>query len=307
MMKLLASAAALGLIFVAFTRVGLADRPQAPAPAPPVVQGPGGGRGGPPPQGRGGGRGRATFPAQQRELAAPEVIDRGRGLYSATCSACHGGDLRGGQLGGPNLLRSPVVLADDITAQLDPILKGSRAERGMPAFPLPADDVTALGAYLHSVVATMRGQGAPPAGPQVELQVVVGDPKAGAAYFAARCSTCHAADGDLRGLAARVTEPRALQNLWVAGGGRGSAPSARRIVTAVVTEASGRRTQGRLVRYDDFTITLALEDGTQRSFGRTGDVPTIEINDPLDGHRALLPVLTNKDMHDVTAYLVTLK
>jgi cytochrome c oxidase cbb3-type subunit 3 len=210
-------------------------------------------------------------------------------------------------LGGPNLLRSPVVLADDIAAQLDPILKGSRAERGMPAFPLPAEDVTALGAYLHSVIATMRGQGSPPAGPPVELQVVVGDPKAGAAYFAAKCSSCHSADGDLRGLGTRVPEPRALQNMWVAGGGRGSAPSTRRTVTAVVTETSGQRTEGRLVRYDDFSVTLALADGTQRSFRRTGDVPKLDINDPMTGHRALLPTLTNKDMHDVTAYLVTLK
>lgn len=306
-MKPFVPVAVLGLTLATATRVGLADRQQAPATAGPAVQDPAtAGRGGQPQQGRGG-RGRATFPAQQRVLAPPEVIERGRGVYSATCSACHGGDLRGGQLGGPNLLRSPVVLAEDIAAQLDPILKGSRAERGMPAFPLTAGDVTALGAYLHSVIATMRGQGSPPQGPPVELQVVVGDPKAGAAYFAAKCSSCHSADGDLRGLATRVPEPRALQNMWVAGGGRGSAPSARRIVTAVVTEPSGQRTEGRLVRYDDFSVTLALADGTQRSFGRNGLVPKLDITDPMAGHRALLPTLTNKDMHDVTAYLVTLK
>jgi cytochrome c oxidase cbb3-type subunit 3 len=305
-MKPFLPVAVLGLALATSTGIGLADGQQAPAPGPAAQDSGIGGRGAPPQQGRGG-RGRATFPAQQRELAPPEVVERGRGIYSARCSACHGGDLRGGQLGGPNLLRSPVVLADDIAAQLEPILKGSRAERGMPAFPLPADDVRALGAYLHSVIATMRGQGSPPAGPAVELQVVVGNPKAGAAYFADKCSTCHSADGDLRGLATRVPEPRALQNLWVAGGGRGSAPSTRRIVTAVVTEPSGQRTEGRLVRYDDFNVTLALADGTQRSFRRTGDVPKLDINDPMTGHRALLPTLTNKDMHDVTAYLVTLK
>jgi cytochrome c oxidase cbb3-type subunit 3 len=200
-----------------------------------------------------------------------------------------------------------VILADDVAAQLDPILKGARAERGMPAIALPPDDVTALGAYLHSIIATMRGQGSPPPGPPVELHVVVGDAKAGAAYFAAKCSSCHSAEGDLRGLASRVTEPRTLQNLWVAGGGRGSAPSPRRTVTAVVTEPSGQRTEGRLVRYDDFSVTLALADGTMRSFRRTGDVPKLEITDPMAGHKALLPILTNRDMHDVTAYLVTLK
>jgi cytochrome c oxidase cbb3-type subunit 3 len=135
----------------------------------------------------------------------------------------------------------------------------------------------------------------------------VGDAKAGAAYFAARCASCHSPEGDLKGLAARVPEPRALQNTWVAGGGRGTAPSPRRTVTAVVTEPTGQRTEGRLVRYDDFSVTIALADGTQRSFRRAGDAPKLEIHDPLAAHRELLPTLTNKDMHDVTAYLVTLK
>jgi cytochrome c oxidase cbb3-type subunit 3 len=276
----------------------------AAAQAPPATRGRGAA---PQPPGQGRGRGRATFPAQQRPLADPAVIERGRGIYSATCTACHGGDLRGGQLGGPNLLRSPVVLADDIVGGLAPILKGARAERGMPPIEMSAEDTAAVGAYLHSVVATMRGQGSPPPGPAVELNVVVGDPKAGAAFFAARCASCHSAHGDLKGIASRVPEPRALQNLWVAGSGRGSTPTPRRTVTAAITEPSGQRTEGRLVRYDDFTVTVALSDGTIRTFRRTGDVPKLEINDPLAAHRSLLPQYTNKDMHDVTAYLVTLK
>ena len=283
------------------------DQQQQPSPAAAPAQGAPPAPAAPAPtQGRGRG-GRATFPAQQRALADPAVVERGRGIYSATCTACHGGDLRGGQLGGPNLLRSPVVLSDNVVEELTPILKGSRAERGMPPITLAPDDVAALGAYLHSVLATMRGQGSPPSGPPVELNVVVGDAKAGAAYFAARCSRCHSPEGDLKGLASRVTDPRTLQNLWVAGAGRGSTPTSRRVVTAVVTEPSGQRTEGRLVRYDDFSVTLALADGSQRSFRRQGDVPTLEINDPMSGHRELLPGYTNKDMHDVTAYLVTFK
>jgi cytochrome c oxidase cbb3-type subunit 3 len=138
----------------------------------------------------------------------------------------------------------------------------------------------------------------------VELNVIVGDAKAGAAYFAAKCSGCHAPDGDLRGLASRVPDARALQNLWVAGGGRGRGAKP---VTATVTERSGQKTEGRLVRYDDFTVTLELSGGVLRTFRREGDVPRLDISDPLSEHRALLPAYTNKDMHDVTAYLVTLK
>jgi len=41
------------------------------------------------------------------------VIARGRSVYGISCCACHGQDLRGGDLGGPNLLRSQLVLKDD--------------------------------------------------------------------------------------------------------------------------------------------------------------------------------------------------
>lgn len=297
----------LGLLFL----VGLHARAQGPsAPQTPPVDPAAAGRGraaGPgqgAPPGRGGGR--ATFPAQQRALADPAQIERGRSLYSVSCTACHGGDLRGGQLGGPNLLRSAVVLGDDLADQLGPILQGGRADKGMPPIPTAPDDVKALAAYLHSVLATARGQGAPPPGPPVVLNIVVGDPAAGATYFSAKCASCHSATGDLQGLATRIPDPKAIQNLWVAGGsGRGNAT--RRTVTVVVTLPTGVKAEGRLIHLDDFIVTLAAADGRVRSFRRDGEVPRVEVTDPLAGHRALLPTLTNKDMHDVTAYLVTLK
>jgi cytochrome c oxidase cbb3-type subunit 3 len=175
----------------------------------------------------------------------------------------------------------------------------------MPAFPLTADDVKAVAAYLHSVLATTRGQGAPPAGPLVVLNILVGNAAAGAAYFAAKCNGCHSATGDLQGLATRVPDPKTLQTLWVAGGRGGASP--RRTVMVTVTEPSGAKTEGRLVRYDDFTVTLAQADGRLRTFSRDGDVPRVDIRDPLSTHRDLLAVYTDRDIHDVTAYLVTLK
>jgi cytochrome c oxidase cbb3-type subunit 3 len=79
------------------------------------------------------------------------------------------------------------------------------------------------------------------------------------------------------------------------------------VPTATITFPSGEKVEGRLVRLDDFLVTVALEDGTSRTIRRDGDVPAVEVNDPLAGHRALLGILTDKDMHDVTAYLATLK
>ena len=86
-------------------------------------------------------------------------------------------------------------------------------------------------------------------------------------------------------------------------GGRGGTTP----ITATVTFRSGQKFEGQLIRADEFIIALALEDGTSRSFRRDGEAPKVEIHNPREGHLNLLPVYTDKDIHDVTAYLVTLK
>ena len=78
-------------------------------------------------------------------------------------------------------------------------------------------------------------------------------------------------------------------------------------MTVTVTLANGQRVEGRLDRIDDFVVTLTPADGVQRTFRRAGAVPQVQITDPLAGHKQLWTKLTDKDMHDVTAYLVTLK
>jgi cytochrome c oxidase cbb3-type subunit 3 len=283
-----------------------AQAPQTPPPA---------GRGG-----RGGGRGVATFPAQQRQLAAPEVIARGKALFIPNCSSCHGVDLRGGVTGGPNLLRSQVVLTDQHGELILPIVHGARAERGMPALPLPDDDVVAIAEYIHSVLASARPQGAPPESEAPPPNALVGDATAGATYFASKCASCHSPTGDLAGIGTRLSEAKALQNYWVVGGGggggrggrgagpaNGNANADRRTVTATVTLPTGEKVQGRLVRLDNFFVTVAVEDGRLRTFRRDGALPKIDVKDPLAFHKELPAILTDKDMHDVTAYLATLK
>ncbi len=291
-------------------RLGAQGAPQqAPPAAPPGAAGRGAPQGaGAPPQGRG--RGQATFPAQQRPPGDPEAIKRGNGLYGVYCRACHGTDLRGGDQGGPNLLRSQLVLNDQDGELILPVVQQGRQNPGMPVMPplpIPPEDVKAIATYIHSVTASARGQGAPPEGPPVELNIVVGDAKAGQAYFTKTCASCHSAT-DMQGIATRVSDAMALQNYWVGGGGgrgRGGAPATQ--VTAVVTDASGQKIEGRLIRLDDFSVVAALADGTSRSFRRDGDVPKVEVRDPREAHRKLLPLYADKDVHDVTAYLVTLK
>ena len=263
-----------------------------------------------PPAGRGRGSG-GFVPGQQRVPGDPAQIARGKTLYGISCTSCHGTDLRGGDLGGPNLLRSQTALSDRDGELILPIIQGSRKDGGMPAIPMSPQDGKAVAAYVRSVLETIGRQGMPPSVGLPPPSVVVGDTKAGKAYFAAKCSGCHSITRDLEGIATRIPDPKTLQNTWVAGGGRGrrgpAASDPRSVATAIVTLPSGERAEGQLVRIDDFLVTLRLADETFRTFRRDDDVPKVEIHDPMKTHRDLLAVYTDKDMHDVTAYLVTLK
>jgi cytochrome c oxidase cbb3-type subunit 3 len=262
-----------------------------------------------------------TFPAMQRPPGDAEVVARGKAIFGVNCVACHGADLRGGQLNGPNLLRSQLVLADKDGELIAPVIKNGRPERGMPALPLSDADILAVVEFIHSLTASSPGQGAPPRTEAPPPDIVVGDAAAGKTYFTAQCSACHSAEGDLQGIATRIDNPKTLQNVWVSGGqagfrrgrggrgrggGGGDEPS-RGAVTATVTLPSGERVQGRLAFIDDYLIKLAADDGTIRSITREGDVPRVEIVDPLARHKELLSLLTDQDMRNVTAYLVTLK
>ena len=318
------AAAAAGLI-VSMLAVARADS-QTPAPQPPAQ--PPAATPQQPPAGRGqrGGGAPQGFPAQQRPPGDPAVIAKGKTQYELICAACHGRDLRGGDMGGPNLLRSALVLGESTPGEaIGPVIKNGRPEATPPMPPLPLGDeeIKAVSEYIHSVVGKSPRQGMPPPSEvSPELNVLVGDAAAGQAYFAAKCASCHSATGDMQGIATRIPDPKALQNFWVSGGavaGRGGRGGGRgagqpgpgapnpRAITATVTTPTGEKVEGRLARIDDFYVALLLEDGTIRSFTRRGDVPKVEMRDPLEPHKTLLAVYTNKDMHNVTAYLATLK
>jgi mono/diheme cytochrome c family protein len=305
----------------AMTALVMAQGP-APAPAgqppaaqtPPPEQGrgepgqrgaPGGGR-----QGRGGRAG--GFTQFTRALAPQDVLVRGKGLYEANCASCHATDLRGGDKGA-NLLRSGIALADQHGERIAPVLA-----RHDPALTLASADSVAIAEYIHSIHATMSGQGSPPGrNPTgIALNVLVGDAKAGEAYFGAACSKCHSVTGDLKGIGGKFSDPRALQNAWVSGssatfgggGGRGGAAGAGN--PATVTMPDGSKIEGTLVRRDDWLVILTLADGTRKSIARHNGVPKVDVKDPKDPHKTMVLELDdpeNRKMHDVTAYLATIK
>lgn len=247
-------------------------------------------------------------PGQERPPGDPVQIARGKSLYGIDCTGCHGADLRGGDLGGPNLLRSQLALSDQDGELILPIIQGSRQSQGMPAIEMSRADGLAVAAYVRSVLATIGRQGMPPSVGQEPPSVLVGDARAGQVYFDTKCGGCHSPTGDLKGIATRIPDPKALQTRWVAGGGgrRGSSAGSPP-VTATITQPSGASVDGRLIRIDDFLVTIAFADGTVHTFRREGDVPKVEVHDPMKAHRDMLSVYTDQNMHDVTAYLATLK
>ena len=262
----------------------------------------------PPTGGRGGGRGAITSPRNaypDRPPEDPAAIDRGKALYGVNCQFCHGADIRGGD-GGPSLLRSGLVLDDQHGELIAPVVQNGRPDRGMPKFAFTREQVGDVAAFLH----TFRAAGYDESRNR-PVSILVGDAKAGETYFNAKCASCHSPSGDLRGLATKIPDPRQLQQTWLmpgSGGGRGIASPVQVPPTSVVvTLPSGEQIEGTLDRVDDFVVSLTTADGTHRSFRTTGDTPKVEVKDPLKPHKDLLPAYKDSDIHNVTAYLVTLK
>src|SRR5262245_5226757 len=240
-----------------------------------------------------------------RPTGDPAAIERGKTLYRVNCQFCHGADIRGGD-GGPSLLRSGLVLDDQNGELMAPVVQNGRTDAGMPKFAFSREQVADVAAFIH----TFRAAGYDESRVK-PTNIVVGDAKAGEAFFNQRCASCHSATGDLRGIASKIADPRMLQQTWLMpgrGGGRGGPPPVQvRPTRVTVTLASGEKIEGQLDRIDDFGVSLRTADGAYRSFRTSGDSPKVEVKDPLQPHKELLRVYKDSDIHNVTAYLVTLK
>jgi cytochrome c oxidase cbb3-type subunit 3 len=248
----------------------------------------------------------ATFPAQQRALPSVDVIELGDGLYQVNCMACHGADLRGGDQGGPNLLRSTVVLND-----VEGEVIGQVIRNGMNRMPmittLDEQGIRAVAGYIHSVVATAQGQGAPPR-VEYDLDIVVGNARRGERVFDRECAGCHSVTRDLLGIAAEIDDPVNLQNSWLAGRRQGRVGRESGAATTVtVTTAGGETVVGELLRHDDFFVSLRTASGEYRSFSSIDGRVQIEIDNPLQRHQELWSELDDATIHDVTAFLETLR
>jgi mono/diheme cytochrome c family protein len=254
------------------------------------------------------GRGpRANVGAADRHRVEPAAAERGRKIYAAECVTCHGPSARGTERGA-NLVRSPRMLRDRYGSSIGPFLKaGHPMQTSASSKELTDAQIADVSHFIWDRInSTLRGA------PEFDVKdVLTGDPKAGQAYFTGegRCSTCHSPTGDLAGYGKRY-QPVDIQQRFVfpmaaAGRGRGGA-SSRTQVTATVTTGSGQTFSGVLVSMDDFHVALRDKSGEYRAWTRTPDMK-IARNNPFAAHIELLDRLTDQAMHDVVAYLESLK
>ena len=167
----------------------------------------------------------------------------------------------------------------------------------MPAFSLPAEQISDIAAFLHS-----RAYMAANRSTYIIQGLLTGDSTAGETYFkgAGKCDTCHSPDGDLAHIAKKY-DPVDLQSRFLY-----PAPSSKGPASSVTVELpSGESISGTLAALDDFDITLRDSSGWYRSYPRAAVKFTV--HDPLAAHRALLRKYSDADMHNLLAYLETLK
>ena len=228
----------------------------------------------------------------ERQKVDNAAADRGRRVYTQFCINCHGSSAKGTDQG-PDLLRSPLVLRDRLGNEIGPALKKLPNHKA----DLTQAELTDITHFLKQEVEyTAKDRNATKA-----PNVLTGNADAGKTYFNQKCATCHSATGDLAGIGRRY-DALAMQQRFLfprSGGGRGAPP----VRPTQVTVAG---ISGTLDRIDDFSVTLRDANGDLRTFNRTLDLK-VEIHDPYETHNQLLDQYTDADMHNLVAYLESLR
>jgi cytochrome c oxidase cbb3-type subunit 3 len=225
------------------------------------------------------------------------AIDRGRTQFQQACGFCHGPDATGAR--GPDLVRSSLVAHDVNGDLIGEVIRNGRPDKGMPALPLTAAQVTDIAAFLHArAKEAVESSGVPSDYPFEKL--LTGNAEKGKAYFegAGGCNRCHSPTGDLAGIAHKYNSIELQAHMLY--------PNEKPVL-ATVTLPTGERLSGTVSHIDDFTIGIRVGDknGWYRSFLRSK--VKVELKDPLEAHRELLPRISQAQMHDLFTYLYSLK
>ena len=231
--------------------------------------------------------------------AMPEDAQRGERLYATNCAFCHGPTGKGSATG-VSLIDSSLVRHDKRGDLIAPVVREGRVDKGMPPFTmLDGEQAADIAAFLHARIAiTDSVETAGPRGGYQLQHLLSGSVAAGRRYFNGEggCSKCHSATGDLHGIASKY-QPTELESRFLY-----PRDSRARVTVAL---PSGEVVKGQLQHRDAFYVSLTDGSGQYRSWLLPG--PQVTVTDPLQAHVELLNRYTNKDVHDVFAYLETLK
>ena len=232
---------------------------------------------------------------------APDLVAAGRARFAANCGFCHGPEGTGGA-GGPDLTRSELVAEDERGNRIGMLVRAGRGDAGMPAFPsLPESDVSAIVAFVHDQKAKAEtATGGRRSVDVADLQT--GNARAGKRYFETACARCHSASGDFAHLASRLEGLALLRRMLYPGGQAGARQHGP---AAVVTTGEGEKVAGEVAYRDEFTIAVIDAEGRYRSWPSAR--VSVAVNDPLEAHVEQLGRYTDASMHDVLAYLQTLR
>ncbi len=226
----------------------------------------------------------------------PALVQSGNSLFGQNCAFCHGRDAGGGETG-PDLTSSKLV-ADDVNGEkIGAVVRNGRPEKGMPRFSLSADEMAGLVAFIHTQAAGAAAQNGKRRGVDVaDLQT--GSAEAGKEYFngAGKCASCHSAAGDLAGVAQRYAGLRLEERMLYPK----DTPA-----NVKVTLPSGETMAGKLAYVDEFTVALRGASGEYRSWA-TSDVK-YAVDAPVEAHAEMLGKYTDADIHNLMAYLQTLR
>lgn len=226
-----------------------------------------------------------------------EGAQRGEVQFQQTCAMCHGSAARGTG-SGPSLIDSSLVRHDEGGNLIAPVVRGGRADHGMPAFPsLTGEQISDLVAFLHAkVIASDKVSAVGAAADYALKRLLTGNAEDGKHYFAQHCTACHNATGDLAGIA-RKYAPAELEERMLY--------PRQDVRTGTVSLPSGEKIKGRITYSDDFNVAILDDQGRYHSWPLKNGVTLTPI-DPLHGHLELLDRYSDKDIHDLFAYLETL-
>ena len=223
-------------------------------------------------------------------------VESGSTVFLQNCAFCHGKDAGGGE-SGPDLTRSKLVTADKAGEGIGDVVRNGRVEKGMPRFNLAEADMLSVVAFIHhqqdgalSQTGTRKGVD--------ESDLKTGNAAVGKAYFEGQggCAKCHSAGGDLAGVAARFTGLALEQQMLYPRNAK---------ATITVKTRSGESLSGPLAYQDEFTVGLTDSNGTYRSWP-VGAI-TYKVEKPADAHVVAMSKYTDDDIHNVLAYIQTLK